>query len=55
MITDTIGVISSNSLSWTNNNMDYYLTSNDMSSEEILTIANSMNVQELQVLLFLKL
>ena len=46
MIADTIGVISSNSLSWTNNNMDYYLTSNDMSGEEILTIANSMNVQE---------
>ena len=46
MITDTIGVVSSNSLSWTDENVNYYLTSNDMSTEEILTVANSLNVTE---------
>ena len=46
MIIDTIGVVSSNSLSWSDNNVDYYLASNDMSTSEILTIANSLNVIE---------
>lgn len=46
MISDTIGVVSSNSLSWTYNNVDYYLASNDMSTDEILTIANSLSVTE---------
>ena len=32
MIIDTIGVVSSNSLSWSDNNVDYYLASNDMST-----------------------
>lgn len=46
MITDTIGVVSSNSLTWSNEDINYYLASNDMSREEILTIANSLNVTE---------
>lgn len=46
MITDTIGVVSSNSLTWSNKDVNYYLASNDMSREEILTIANSLNVTE---------
>lgn len=46
MITDTIGVVSSNSLSWSDNEVNYYLASNDMSTDEILTIANSLNVTE---------
>ena len=46
LISDTIGVMSSNSLSWSENNVNYYLASNDMSSDEILTVANSLNVTE---------
>lgn len=46
LISDTIGVMSSNSLSWSDNNVNYYLASNDMSSDEILTVANSLNVTE---------
>lgn len=46
LINDTIGVMSSNSLSWSDNNVNYYLASNDMSSAEILTVANSLNVTE---------
>ena len=46
MITDTIGVVSSNSLSWSDNDVNYYLASNDMTTAEILTIANSLNVTE---------
>lgn len=46
LISDTIGILGSNSLSWSNNNVDYYLASNDMSREEILNVANSLNVTE---------
>lgn len=46
MITDTIGIVSSNSLSWSDSDVNYYLASNDMSTDEILTIANSLNVTE---------
>jgi hypothetical protein len=46
MISDTIGVVSSNSLSWSYNNVDYYLASNDMSTDEILTVANSLNATQ---------
>ena len=43
MLSNTIGALSSNSLSWTANNVDYYLASNDLSTTEILTIADSLN------------
>ena len=43
MLSNTIGALSSNSLSWTVDNVDYYLASNDLSSSEILTIADSLN------------
>lgn len=46
MISDTIGVVSSNSLSWSYNNVDYYLASNDMSTDEILTVANSLTATQ---------
>ena len=47
MLTSSIGALSSNSLSWTNNSVDYYLTSNDLTTEEILTIADSLNTFEI--------
>ena len=43
MLSNTIGALSTNSLSWTSNNVDYYLASNDLSTEEILTIADSLD------------
>ncbi len=43
MLNSTIGALSSNSLSWTVDNVDYYLASNDLSTTELLTIADSMN------------
>lgn len=44
MLSNTIGAISTNSLSWSVDNVDYYLASNDLTTTEILTIADSLNV-----------
>lgn len=43
MMGDTVAAISANSLSWTSNNIDYYLASNDLSNKELMSIANSLN------------
>ena len=44
MLNNTIGAITNNSISWTNENVDYYLTSNDLSKEELMTIAESLSM-----------
>ena len=44
IIGDTIGVLSENSVSWSSNGMDYYITSGVLSDKELLTVANSINV-----------
>ena len=44
MLSNTIGALSSNSLSWNVDNVSYYLASNDLSTAEILSIADSLNV-----------
>jgi outer membrane lipoprotein-sorting protein len=44
MLNDTIGALSTNSLSWTVNNVDYYLASNDLTTSEIMQIADSLAV-----------
>lgn len=44
MLSNTIGALSTNSLSWSHNNVDYYLASNDLSTNEILSIADSLSV-----------
>ena len=49
MLSNTIGALSSNSLSWTSNNVDYYLASSDLSTEELLTIADSLNLNNTTV------
>ena len=41
-INDTIGAISANSIYWTSNNIDYYLTSNNLESNDLITIASSV-------------
>lgn len=43
IMNDTIGALSNNSLSWSINNRDYYLASNDLSPEEVKSIAESLN------------
>ncbi len=44
MLGNTVGAFGNNSLSWSVNNVDYYLTSNDLTVSEILTIADSLNM-----------
>ena len=43
LLNDTLGVIESNSIKWDRGNISYYLTSNNLSSSEMMTIASSMN------------
>ena len=38
----TIGAVSDNSLYWTSNGVDYYLTSKTLNVEEMMTIAESV-------------
>lgn len=42
MLCDTIAAKSANSMYWTSNNISYYLTSNDLSTSEMVTIAESL-------------
>jgi len=42
MVSDTVAALSHNSLTWTNNNVDYYLASNKLSQEEMIAIASSL-------------
>lgn len=43
LLNDTFGVISDNSIMWTRGSVDYFLTSNNLSSKEMVVIASSMN------------
>lgn len=43
-INDTLGIVSDKSVSWTNNGIDYFLTSSDLNETELVNIANSINV-----------
>lgn len=42
MMSGAIGALTGNSLSWDSNNISYYLASTDLSTNEMLTIANSL-------------
>lgn len=42
IMSDSIGAISSNSLYWTSNGIDYYLSSNNLDSTELMTIAEGL-------------
>ena len=41
-INDTIGALGSNAIYWTSNNIDYYLTSNDLDNNDLINIASSV-------------
>ena len=43
-LSDVIGVIGNNSLSWHSNGIDYYMASNSITTAEILEIAKSISV-----------
>ncbi len=43
MLNDTIAAMSSNSLNWTSNGINYYLASDDLSISEMVSIAQSLN------------
>lgn len=49
MLSDTYGAISSNSLSWTSGNVDFYLSSDKLSGSELLNIAESISSGTLSV------
>lgn len=42
-LNDSVAALQANSIYWTSNNMEYYLAGNDLSSEELLTIATSLS------------
>ena len=42
MLSETIGALSANSLSWDVNNISYYLASTELTVSEMQTIANSL-------------
>lgn len=44
IVGDTIGALSDNSISWSSNGVDYYVTSSSLSEKELLSVANSINV-----------
>ena len=43
-INDTIGAVTDNSLNWISGNMEYYLVSDVMNSQELLDVANSIDI-----------
>lgn len=49
MLSNTVGALSTNSLSWSSDQVDYYLASNDLTTAEISTIAESLGVAKLVI------
>ncbi len=49
MLSEVVGALSSNSLYWTSNNVDFYLSSDKLSGTELLTIAESISTGSLTV------
>ena len=43
MINDSVGALSANSLSWTSNNINYYLTGSTLGKNDLINIATSLN------------
>ncbi len=42
LLNDSVAALQANSIYWTSNNMEYYLAGNDLSNEELLSIATSL-------------
>ena len=43
MISDTVGALGTNSISWTTGGRDYYIVSNDLTTDELVNVASSIN------------
>lgn len=43
-VTDVVGNMNENSISWISNNVEYYITSSNLSNQELISIANSMSI-----------
>ena len=43
-LVDTVGILTDNSIEWISNGVEYYLISNDMSKDELITVAKSLSV-----------
>ena len=43
LLTDTVGALTDNSITWSSNGIDYYLVSNVMSQQELIDIARSVS------------
>lgn len=44
ILTDTIGALSDNSASWVSNNIEYYIVSDSLSQEELVSVVQSVSV-----------
>ena len=44
LLTDTIGALSSNSASWVSNNVEYYLASDTLTQDELVSVVKSVSV-----------
>ena len=42
MLNESVGALSSNSISWHANNISYYLVSSDLSTNELISVAESL-------------
>ena len=43
-LTDVVGVVNDNSANWDSNGIEYYIVSNTLKTDELLTIARSISV-----------
>ena len=43
IVTDTVGALSDNSVTWVSNGVEFYVVSDILNSEELLEVANSIN------------
>ena len=48
LLTDSVAALSDNSLSWISNNVEYYLTSNTLTTDEMMSVAQSMGTVALE-------
>lgn len=44
MLMDTFGALTDNSLTWTSGGIDYYIVSDVLNQDELLEVAQSINV-----------
>lgn len=47
LLNDSVAALQSNSIYWTSNNVEYYLAGNDLSNEELISIATSLTNADL--------